>query len=327
VSSFKSNGRLLVVGSVALDNVETDGVLRSDLLGGSASFFATAASYFTAVNLVAVVGEDFPVAHTKFLASRGVSLEGLEKKSGRTFRWTGRYSPDLSQRTTLDTQLNVFADFRPSLPATFRDAEFLFLGNIHPVLQLEVLGQVERPRLVAMDTMNFWIDGQLDALKKVLDKVDLLVINDEEARQLSGEHNLPKAARAIRGLGPKTVIVKRGDSGALLFHDHGVFAAPAFPLERVVDPTGAGDTFAGGFMGSLAQSGDLSPRAVRRAMFYGSVMASFCVEDFSLDRMRALTDAEIDGRYRAFRDLTHFEDLRIGAEPILGRGLIKESVP
>jgi sugar/nucleoside kinase (ribokinase family) len=311
MTSATSNGGLVVVGSVALDNVETDGLMRPDLLGGSASYFSTAASYFTSVKLVAVVGEDFPAQHTEFLARRGVSLEGLEKRSGRTFRWTGRYSPDLSQRTTLDTQLNVFADFRPSLPTAFRGADFLFLGNIHPALQLEVLGQVSRPRLVAMDTMNFWIEGQLEALKKVLAKIDLLVVNDEEARQLSGEHNLPKAARAIRALGPKTVIVKRGDSGALLFYEQGIFAAPAFPLERVIDPTGAGDSFAGGFMGSLARSGDLSPQAVRRAMFYGSVMASFCVEDFSLDRMRALTDAEIDGRYRAFRDLTHFEDLHV----------------
>lgn len=311
MTTANSNSGVVVVGSVALDNIETDGILRRELLGGSASFFSTAASYFTPVKLVAVVGEDFPVEHTEFLAGRGISLEGLEKKSGRTFRWTGRYSPDLSLRTTLDTQLNVFADFRPSLPTAFRSAEFLFLGNIHPTLQLEVLGQVTKPRLVAMDTMNFWIEGQLEALKKVLSKIDLLVINDEEARQLSGEHNLPKAAHAIRALGPKTVIVKRGDSGALLFHEQGIFAAPAFPLERVVDPTGAGDTFAGGFMGSLAKSGDLSPEAVRRAMFYGSVMASFCVEDFSLDRMRALTEAEISGRYRAFRDLTHFEDVTL----------------
>jgi sugar/nucleoside kinase (ribokinase family) len=306
---------LVVVGSVALDTVETAGRRHDDLLGGSASFFATAASYFAPVNLVAIVGEDFPQPHLDFFSRRGVSLDGLTRVRGKTFRWSGRYSDDLVHRTTLDTQLNVFADFSPSLPAAWRDVEFLFLGNIHPSLQLEVLGQVRRPRLVAMDTMNFWIEGQPEALKKVLGRVDLLVINDEEARQLAREHNLPRAAAAIRALGPKTVIVKRGDSGALLFYDHdgaqGIFAAPAYPLERVVDPTGAGDTFAGGFMGYLARVRDLSPQSVRRAMFYGSVMASFCVEAMSLDRLRDLTQADIEARYRAFRDLTHFEDVKL----------------
>ena len=281
------------------------------MLGGSASFFSTAASYFTPVKLVAVVGEDMPEQHLKFLASRGVDLTGLERARGKTFRWKGRYSDDLASRTTLDTQLNVFADFKPRLPDAWRDGEFLFLGNIHPSLQLDVLTQVKKPRIVAMDTMNFWIEGEPAALAKVLERVDLIVINDEEARLLSKEHNLPRAARAIRAMGPKTVIVKRGESGALLFHEHGVFAAPAYPLERVLDPTGAGDTFAGGFMGYLAKVRDIGPQAVRRAMFYGSVMASFLVEDFSLDRLRDLGDGEIEGRYRAFRDLTHFEDVRL----------------
>lgn len=302
---------LVVVGSVALDSVEANGSVHDDVLGGSASFFATAASYFAPVKLVAVVGEDMPEAHLSFLAGRGVDLGGLERKPGKTFRWKGRYSNDLGSRTTLDTQLNVFADFKPVLPDGWRGAELLFLGNIHPALQLDVLNQVKKPRLVAMDTMNFWIEGEPQALARVLERVDLLVINDEEARQLSREHNLPRAARAIRAMGPKTVIVKRGESGALLFHEHGVFAAPAYPLERVIDPTGAGDTFAGGFMGYLARVRDLGPQAVRRAMFYGSVMASFCVEDWSLDRMRALSEGEIEGRYRAFRDLTHFEDVRL----------------
>jgi fructose-1-phosphate kinase PfkB-like protein len=252
-----------------------------------------------------------PEQHLKFLGSRGVDLTGLERARGKTFRWKGRYSDDLASRTSLDTQLNVFADFKPRLPEAWRDGEFLFLGNIHPTLQLDVLTQVKKPRLVAMDTMNFWIEGEPAALAKVLERVDLLVINDEEARLLSKEHNLPRAARAIRAMGPKTVIVKRGESGALLFHEHGVFAAPAYPLERVVDPTGAGDTFAGGFMGYLARVRDVGPQAVRRAMFYGSVMASFCVEDYSLDRLRGLSDGEIEGRYRAFRDLTHFEDVRL----------------
>jgi sugar/nucleoside kinase (ribokinase family) len=305
-----TNG-LVVVGSVALDSVEANGTVQDDVLGGSASFFSTAASYFSPVKLVAVVGEDMPEQHLAFLGSRGVDLTGLERARGKTFRWKGRYSDDLASRTTLDTQLNVFADFKPRLPEAWRDGEFLFLGNIHPSLQLDVLTQVKKPRLVAMDTMNFWIEGEPAALAKVLERVDLLVINDEEARLLSKEHNLPRAARAIRAMGPKTVIVKRGESGALLFHEHGVFAAPAYPLERVVDPTGAGDTFAGGFMGYLARVRDIGPQAVRRAMFYGSVMASFCVEDYSLDRLRALSEGEIEGRYRAFRDLTHFEDVRL----------------
>jgi sugar/nucleoside kinase (ribokinase family) len=302
---------LTVVGSVALDTVEIKGQRHDDLLGGSASFFATAASYFTPVQLVAVVGNDFPGQHTDFFATRKIDLAGLERAAGQTFRWSGRYSDDLASRTTLETQLNVFAEFRPKLPEAWRDSEFLFLGNILPALQLDVLTQVKRPRLVAMDTMNLWIGNEPQALRRVLEKVDLLVINDEEARQLSQEHNLPRAARAIRAMGPKTIIVKRGDSGALLFHEHGVFAAPAYPLEEVVDPTGAGDTFAGGFMGYLAKARDVSPQAVRQAMFYGSVMASFCVEALSLDRMRQLTAGEIEGRYRAFRDLTHFEDVRL----------------
>jgi sugar/nucleoside kinase (ribokinase family) len=302
---------LTVIGSVALDTVEIKGKRHDDLLGGSASFFATAASYFTPVQLVAVVGADFPAQHTEFFASHKIDLAGLERAAGQTFRWSGRYSDDLASRTTLETHLNVFAEFRPKLPESWRDSELLFLGNILPALQLDVLSQVKRPRLVAMDTMNLWIEHEPAALARVLAKVDLLVINDEEARQLSKEHNLPRAARAIRTMGPKTVIVKRGDSGALLFHEHGVFAAPAYPLEEVVDPTGAGDTFAGGFMGYLAKARDISPQTVRQAMFYGSVMASFCVEALSLDRMRQLSSGEIEGRYRAFRDLTHFEDVRL----------------
>lgn len=304
-------GGLVVVGSVAFDTVEARGVRKEQVLGGSASFFSTAASYFTPVKLVAVVGEDFPEEHLAFFKKRDIVLDGLERRSGKTFHWSGKYSDDLGSRTTLDTQLNVFAEFKPRLPEAWRESEFVFLGNIHPSLQLDVLGQIRRPRLVAMDTMNFWIQGELEALKRTLARVDLLVINDEEARLLAGEHNLPRAARAIREMGPATVIVKRGDSGALLFHEHGVFAAPAYPLEEVVDPTGAGDTFAGGFIGYLARVRDLSPQAVRRAMFYGSVMASFCVEAFSLDRLRELSQSEIEGRYRAFRDLTHFEDVRL----------------
>jgi len=307
-----SNEGLVVVGSVAFDTLEARGVKKEMVLGGSGSFFSTCAGYFAPVRLVAVVGDDFPAAHLDFLASRNVDVSGVERKVGKTFHWSGRYSDDLSQRTTLDTQLNVFADFRPELPQAWRQSEFLFLGNIHPALQLEVLDQIADPLLVAMDTMNFWIGGsELPTLKKVLERVDLLVVNDEEARQLSGEHNLPKAARAIRAMGPETVIVKRGDAGALLFHDDRVFATPAFPLETVVDPTGAGDSFAGGFMGYIAKARDLSAQSVRRAMVYGTVLASFTVEDFSLDRLRRLQQSEIDARYRAYRDLTHFEELHL----------------
>ncbi len=311
MTAHGSNNGLVVVGSVALDSIEIKGKMHDDLLGGSASFFAAAASYFAPVKLVAVVGDDFPKEHLDFLRGRGVDLGGLEKRAGKTFRWKGRYSEDLASRTSLDTQLNVFADFSPKLPDGWRESEFVFLGNIHPSLQLDVLEQLKKPRLVAMDTMNFWIEGEPAALAKVLERVDLVVLNDEEARQLSREHNLPRAARTIRAMGPKTIIIKRGESGALLFHEHGVFAAPAYPLEEVVDPTGAGDTFGGGFMGYLAKARDLGPQAVRRAMFYGSVMASFLVEDFSLDRLRNLSDGEIEGRYRAFRDLTHFEDVHL----------------
>ena len=306
------SGGLVVVGSVALDTVEAPSGKHERILGGSASFFSTAASYFTRPSLVAIVGEDFPEEHIHFLQSRGIDLTGLERVvGGKTFFWAGKYSADFTTRTTLDTQLNVFADFQPRLPAAYRDAELLFLGNILPSLQLDVLSQVKQPRLVALDTMNLWIGTQREELKKVLAKIDLIVLNDEEARQLSEEHNLPRAAQAIRRMGPRTVIVKRGDSGALLFHEGGVFACPAYPLDEVVDPTGAGDTFAGGFMGWLARAGDTSPASVRTAMIYGSVMASFCVEAFSLDRMRALTLPEIAERFRSFQELTRFEGVHL----------------
>jgi sugar/nucleoside kinase (ribokinase family) len=305
---------VVVVGSVAFDTVEARGVRKEMVLGGSGSFFSASASWFAPTRLVGVVGEDFPEAHLDFFRSRGVDASGVERKAGRTFHWSGRYSDDFTQRTTLDTQLNVFADFKPALPEQFRSSEMVFLGNIHPALQLDVLDQVAaagRPLLVGMDTMNFWIGGEREALMKVLSRVDVIFVNDEEARQLSGIHNLCLAAKAIREMGPSTVIVKRGDAGALLFHDDRVFAAPAFPLEDVVDPTGAGDSFAGGFMGWLGHERELSSQSVRRAMYYGSVLASFTVEDFSLDRLRRLTRQDIEARYRAFRDLTHFEDLRL----------------
>ena len=304
-------GGLVVVGSVALDTIEAPTGTRERILGGSASYFSTAASYFTKPRLVAVVGEDFPEEHIEFLRARGVDIDGLQRAKGKSFFWAGRYSKDLATRTTLDTQLNVFAAFQPHLPDSYRDADLAFLGNILPTLQLDVLSQLRKPKLVALDTMNLWIDTQRAELVKVLAKIDLIILNDEEARQLSGEHSLPRAAGAIRKLGPQTVIVKRGDSGALLFHEGGVFACPAYPLDEVIDPTGAGDTFAGGFMGWLARAGDLSPSSVRTAMICGSVMASFCVEAFSLDRMRALTNHDIAARFKAFEDLTRYQGVQL----------------
>jgi len=305
---------LLVVGSVALDTVETAQSQRHEILGGSAAYFGAAASFFGEVSLVAVVGDDFPAEHTALLQGLGIHTEGLEQKPGRTFRWHGRYSKDFNQRTSLDTQLNVFAGFEPKLPPDARQAKLVFLGNIDPVLQLRVLEQMEQPALVGLDTMNFWINGSREALLLVLRRVDFLLLNDEEARLLSGVYNLVLAARAIQKLGPKNVIIKRGDAGALLFHGDLVFAAPAMPLADVVDPTGAGDCFAGGFMGFLQRhyTGDhLDGMTVRRAMICGSTMASFCCEDFSLHRFRTLTGQSIDERFRAFRHLTHFDELKL----------------
>jgi sugar/nucleoside kinase (ribokinase family) len=301
-------GDLLVVGSVALDSVETPFGKVSEVLGGSATYFSCSASFFTQVRLVAVVGDDFPEHHLRLLKERGVDLAGLQVARGRTFRWTGEYGYDLNEAHTLDTQLNVFADFQPSLGPDLRRAPFLFLANIAPGLQLDVLRQMHpRPRLVALDTMNFWIQGQREALSRVLAEVDVVTINDAEARQLAREPNLVKAARTIAAMGPKTVVVKRGEYGALMISDGAFFIVPAFPLEAVNDPTGAGDTFAGGFMGYLASQDRLDAAAMRRAIVYGSVMASFTVEDFSLNRLARLTRAEIAERYAAFQDLSRFE--------------------
>jgi len=300
---------LLVVGSVAFDSVETPFGKAEEVLGGSATYFSTAASFFTDVKLVAVVGEDFPVEHVDFLKSREIDVNGLQKASGKTFRWKGRYDFDLNQAHTLDTQLNVFASFKPQIPEGYKDAEYVFLANIDPVLQLEVLKQVKKPKLVACDTMNFWIEGKLNELKETLRHVDILTINEGEARELSKEANLVKAAKTILSFGPKTLIVKRGEYGSLMFSDKGIFAAPAYPLESVFDPTGAGDSFAGGFMGYLSNTGDLGDGNIRQAIIFGSVMASFNVEEFSLNRMKTLTYGEIEQRYRSFKNLTHFEDL------------------
>jgi sugar/nucleoside kinase (ribokinase family) len=297
---------LLVVGSVALDSVKTPFGEAEEVLGGSATYFSYAASFFSPVQLVAVVGEDFPQAHLDLLKRRQVDLTGLQVAKGRTFRWAGEYGYDLNEAKTLDTQLNVFADFRPDLPESYRQPSFLFLANIDPDLQWEILHQVERPDLVAMDTMNFWINGKRQALERILGEADALIINDGEARQLTQEPNLVKAAEAVLAFGPQLVVVKRGEYGAVLFAHGNFFFAPAFPLAAVLDPTGAGDSFAGGFMGALARDGGMDEAGLRRAVVYGSVMASFAVEDFSLRRLTRLRPEEIEERFRAFQEMVTF---------------------
>jgi sugar/nucleoside kinase (ribokinase family) len=300
---------ILVVGSVAFDSVETPFGCVEYVLGGSATYFSTSASFFTDVNLVAVVGEDFPEEHVAFLQSRNIDLRGLTRENGKTFHWKGKYGYDLNEAQTLETQLNVFQSFRPQIPAAYADAEYLILANIDPELQLEVLNQVRQPRVIACDTMNFWISSKPEALKQVIARVDFFIINEGEARQLTGEVNLVKAARKILALGAKNLIIKRGEYGVLMFTGAAVFAAPAYPLEEVFDPTGAGDTFAGGFMGYLANTGNLGEDGVRQAIVFGSVMASFNVEDFSLNRLKRLEYREIEERYRSFKAMTHFEGL------------------
>lgn len=300
---------LLVVGSVAFDSVETPFGRADEVLGGSATYFSITASYFTGVRLVAVVGSDFPDKYINFLKKRDIDIQGLQKAKGKTFRWKGRYDFDLNQAHTLDTQLNVFASFKPKLPNNYKQTEYVFLANIDPQLQLEVLKQITNPKLIACDTMNFWIERKPKELKEILKHVDILTINEAEARQLSEESNLVKAAKRIMSFGPKVIIIKRGEYGALMFSDSSVFAAPAYPLESVFDPTGAGDSFAGGFMGYLASTDNINDTNIRRAIIMGSVMASFNVEDFSLNRIRNLSNKEIENRYNAFKRLTHFKAL------------------
>jgi len=298
---------ILVVGSVAFDTIETPHGTAEEVLGGSASYFAVAASYFAPVKLVAVIGEDFPKQERDFLASRDIDLTGLTVAKGKTFRWTGRYHEDMNLRDTLDLQLNVFSDFSPVLPASYRDAPFVFLANINPGLQGGVLDQLTSPpRMVACDTIGHWIEGARSELAALLKRVDLFVINDEEARLLSGERNVVRAARNILDMGPRSLLIKRGEYGVLSFSPNSIFAVPAYPLEEVFDPTGAGDSFAGGFLGYLAQVNDLSEASVRKAIVYGSVVASFVVEDFSLRRLRSLTRDDIERRYRQFVSLTEF---------------------
>lgn len=303
---------LLVVGSVALDTIKTPHACWDEALGGSASYFATVASLIAPVRIVAVVGQDFPDEHLDFLRTRGIDLDGLERVPGRTFRWSGRYAENMVDRETLDTQLNVFESFRPRIPERYRDSHYVFLANIDPNLQLDVLNQVDHPRLVACDTMNFWLtERHLPALRRVLERTDVVFLNDEEARLLSGEHNLVKAAAAVRLLGVGRVIIKRGDAGALLFDDAGPFWAPAFPLAHIADPTGAGDCFAGGFMAYLCHTEDLSEQNIRRAMVFGSVTASFAVEAASIDRLRTLTRPELLLRCAEFGRLVRFEELAL----------------
>jgi len=302
---------ILVVGSVALDNVETPAGKVEDYLGGAATYFSTIASLYARVHLVAVVGEDFPRRHVDFLASRNVDLRGLQIVPGRTFRWTGRYEQDLNVAHTLATELNVFADFRPLLPEGYGDCDYVFLANIDPELQLRVVEQVRAPKLIALDTMNYWIESKPAALTEVLKRVDIVLVNESEARLYAGKSNLIRASRAILELGPKALVVKKGEYGATLYCpgdslEQSCFYAPAYPLEQVVDPTGAGDTFAGGFMGYLAQAGEFTPQAIRQAIVHGSVAASFAVEGFGLDRLRTVTLEDILRRYQVFRSLTSF---------------------
>jgi len=297
---------IAVIGSVAFDTLETPHGRADDELGGSALHFAVAASFFAPVRLLAPVGADFPEEARGYLAGRGIDLSGLETRPGTTFRWHGRYHQDMNRRDTLHLDLGVFAGFLPTVTAAVRSTPYVFLGNIDPTLQGRVLDQFEAPALVGLDTMNHWIDAARPALEAILPRVDLLVINDQEAAQLAGEANVVRAARRILTLGPRTVLVKRGEYGAILFSAQSVFAVPAFPLEEVFDPTGAGDTFAGGLIGYLAACGDRSEKAVRRAIVYGSVLASFVVEDFGGRRMRTLSRDDVERRYRQFVALTEF---------------------
>lgn len=303
---------ILVVGSVALDTVETPFGKVENALGGAATYFSTAASLYTHINLVGVVGDDFPEEHVTFLRSRGVDLQGLQRRPGKTFRWAGRYDYDnLNNAQTLDTQLGLFATFDPELPGDYRDAECVFLANIDPVLQLKVLEQVRRPRLKVLDSMNFWISSNKPKLTEVISKVDVVLMNESECLQYAETFSLVSAAREILNLGPKVLLAKKGEYGAALFADATYFFAPAYPLETVKDPTGAGDTFAGGFLGYLAREGDYSLAAMKRAVIHASTVASFTIEDYSIDRLRTLSLEDIDRRVGHFR---HFTD--VSGEPV-----------
>jgi sugar/nucleoside kinase (ribokinase family) len=297
--------QVLIVGSMAFDDLELPSVNAKDVVGGAATYAAYAASLFAPVRIVAVVGEDFPRTVLEELSSRDVDVAGVELAKGKTFRWAGRYASNLASRETLDTQLNVFADFRPKLPPSFVDSPYVLLGNIQPQLQLDVLGQVKSPRFVAADTMNFWISGERKKLGEVLTKIDTLMINDEELRQLAEIHNIRRAAAAVRKLGPKRLVVKRGEYGAMLFDEDGVFFTPAYPLEDEVDPTGAGDSFAGALLGYLAAVGTLDGASLRRGLTLASAVASFCVEGVGPAKLKAVQRADVMMRVEALRTLTH----------------------
>ena len=300
---------IVTVGSVAFDSVKTPFGEASRVVGGAATYFSIAASFFTDVRLVAVVGDDFTEEEMRVFAGRRIDLAGLQRVPGETFRWKGEYGFDLSTRETIYTRLNVFDRFRPVLPDRYRSTPFVFLANIHPALQAEVLTQVDGPRFVAADTMNYWIDGTPEELRAVLRRIDALVINDEEARQLAGESNLVKAARAIQRMGPRLLVIKRGENGVLMTRGEGFFAAPAMPLDTVADPTGARDTFAGGFMGYLASAGEISDAVLTRATIAGSALASLAVEGFGLDGLLGASSRVLNQRFAAFKRLTHFEAL------------------
>lgn len=290
--------RLLVVGSVAFDHVKTPAGERIDSLGGSATFFSYSASYFAPVKLVAVIGDDFPEQHIKLLQDKNIDTSGLMRQSGKTFRWAGSYVDDLNEAKTLSTELNVFETFKPKLPLSYQDCEFIFLANIDPELQLNVLEQVKSPKFIACDTMNLWINIKKDKLIELLKKIDLFILNDAEAKMLSGKSNLIEAARSIQKLGPRTITIKKGEHGSILVHDDEIFIMHAYPFERIVDPTGAGDTFAGGMMGYLCKKGSFEFDDLKQAVAYGTVMASFNVENFSLDNLIGLNESKIEARLR-----------------------------
>lgn len=303
---------LVLVGTVAFDSIYTPRGQAERVVGGAATYAAWAASYFTKqLQLVSIVGEDFPDSELELLRSRGVDTAGLEIVQGKkSFYWAGKYLDNMNSRETLTTELNVLEDFDPKLPASYTDSEFVLLGNLTPDIQMTVLDQMtKRPKLVAMDTMNFWMDVAMPRLKEVIAKIDVLTINDEEARQLSGEYSLAKAAQVILKMGPKYLIIKKGEHGALLFGEDSVFFAPALPLTEVNDPTGAGDSFAGGFMGYLAMTGEIDMEHMKRAVIYGSIMASFCVEEFSIERLKGLSQEDISSRMKRFVDIVEFKHI------------------
>lgn len=297
---------ILVVGSLAYDTIETPWGKMDDALGGSALYFSAAASHFSPVNVVGVVGSDFDSSKISFLKKRGVNFDGLYVESGDTFRWGGRYHEDLNQRDTLFTYLNVFERFQPKIPEHYRKAEYVFLANIDPELQLQVLEQIEQPKLTVLDTMNFWISGKRQLLDEVIKKCDILIVNDQEVRELTQKPNLIKATRLLAEKGPDTIIVKKGEHGCMMYHSDSFFFAPAFPLEKVIDPTGAGDSFAGGFLGYVASQDKVDENTLRKGVSYGSIIASFNVEDFSFDKLEDLNKEELEDRVQKFRQLTSF---------------------